>query len=120
MRTHAIHLVVDAFAFPIQLSFDSESGELIGDDTKGPARRVRRGSIVPEGKNLGRGSIFVAFAEGTESADGSSFLWGEIRGPAAPLGGNDHPSSMDRIFSQFGHRGFTFGRKCGLKRGNFF
>jgi len=119
MGTHTIHLVIDSFAFPVQFAFDSESGEFIGDDAQGPAGRVGRSSVVPERKNLRRGSIFVAFTKGTESADGSSFLWSEIRGPATPLGGDDHPSSMDGIFSQFGHRGFIFGRKYGLKRGNF-
>jgi hypothetical protein len=120
MSTHTIHLVIDPLAFSVQFSFYSESREFIGDDAKGPARRVGRGSIVSERKDLRRGSIFVAFTKGTESTDGSSVLWSEIRGPATPLGGDDHPSSMDRIFSQFGHRGFIFGRKWSFKRGNFF
>jgi len=111
--TYTVHLVIDPFAFPVQFSFFSESGEFIGDDAKGPARRVGRGSIVSERQDLWRGSILVAFTEGAESANGSSFLRGEIRRSAAPLGRDDHPSSMDGIFSQFGHRGFIFGRECG-------
>jgi hypothetical protein len=120
MGTDTIHLIIDPFAFPVQLSFYSQSREFIGDDAKGPTGRVGRGSILSERKDLRRGSIFVAFTEGTESADGPSFLWSEIRGSATPLGGDDHPSPMDRVFSQFGHRGFIFGRKCGFKRENFF
>jgi hypothetical protein len=120
MGPDSIHLVIDPLAFSVQFSFYSESGELIGDDAKGPTRGVGRGSIVSERKDLRRGSIFVAFTERTESADGSSFLWNEIRRSATPLGGDDHPSSMDGIFSQFGHRGFIFERKRAPKRGNFF
>jgi hypothetical protein len=120
MGTNTIHLVIDPFPFSVQFSFYSESGEFIGDDAKGPTGRVGRASIVSERKDLRRGSILVAFTERTESADGSSFLWCEIRGSAAPLGGDDHPSSVNRIFSQLRHRGFVFGKKCGFKRGNFF
>jgi hypothetical protein len=120
MGANSVHLIIDPIAFSVQLSFYSEGGELIGDDAKGPTGRVRRGSIVSECHNLRRGSIFIPFAERAESADGSSFLWGEIRRPAAPLGGDDHPSSMDRVFSQLGHKGFVFGREWSLKRGSFF
>jgi hypothetical protein len=67
MGTNSIHLIIDPFAFSVQLSFYSEGGELIGDDTKGPTGRVRRGSIVSKCNDLWRGSIFIPFAEGTES-----------------------------------------------------
>jgi hypothetical protein len=120
MGANPIHLVIDPFPFSVQFSFYSEGGELIGDDAKGPTRRVGRGSIVSVREDFRRGSILVAFTEGTESADRPSFLWSKIRGSPTPLGGDDHPSSMDRVFSQFGHRGFVFGRKCGLRKGNFF
>jgi hypothetical protein len=120
MGSDPIHLVIDPFPFPVQLSFYSEGGELVGNNAKGPTRSVGRGSIVSERKDFRRGSIFVAFTERTESTHGLSFLRGEIRRSAAPLGGDDHPSSMNGIFSQFGHRGFIFGRKWALKRGNFF
>jgi len=120
MSTDAIHFIIDPFAFSVQFSFYSESRELIGDDAKGPTRRVGRGSVVSERKDFRRGSILVAFTEGAESADRPSFLRSKIRGSPTPLGGNDHPSSMDRVFSQLGHRGFIFGRKWGVKRGSFF
>jgi len=67
MGTDSIHPVIDPFAFPVQFSFYSEGGELIGDDAKGPAGRVRRGSIVSECKDFWRGSIFIALAERAES-----------------------------------------------------
>jgi len=68
MGTNSIHLVIDPFAFSVQLSLYSECRELIGNDTKGPTRGVRRRSIVSECKNLWRGPIFIALAEGTEPA----------------------------------------------------
>jgi hypothetical protein len=103
---NSVHLIVNSFAFSVEISFYSEGRELIGDDAKGPSGRVGRGAIVSEGNNLGRGSVFISFAEGAESACWSLLLYYEIRGPSAPLGGDDHPSSMNGIFSQFGHRGF--------------
>jgi hypothetical protein len=120
MGPNPIHLVIDPFAFSVQFAFDSESGEFIGDDAQGPAGRVGRRSVVPERKNLRRGPVFVAFTEGTESADGSPLLRGKIRRSAAPLGGDDHPSSMNGVFSELGHRGFVFGKEWSLKRGSFF
>jgi hypothetical protein len=101
-----VHLIVNPFAFSVEISFYSEGRELIGDDAKGPSGRVRRGTIVSESNNLGRGSVFIPLAEGAESACGSMLLYCKIRGPSAPLCGDDHPSSMNGIFSQFGHRGF--------------
>jgi hypothetical protein len=68
MSTNSVHLIIDPFAFPVELSFYSEGRELIGDNAKGPTGRVRRGPIVSECHNLGRGSIFIPFAEGAESA----------------------------------------------------
>jgi hypothetical protein len=118
--SNSIHLIIDPFAFSVQFSFYSESGELIGDNAKGPTRSVRRGSIVSKGNDLRRSSIFVAFTEGAESADGSSLLWNEIRRSSTPLCRDDHPSPMNGIFSQFGHRGFFFRREFMPKRGNFF
>jgi hypothetical protein len=120
MGTNSVHLIIDPFAFPVQLSFYSESRELIGNDAKGPTRGVRRGSIISESNDLWRGSIFIAFTERTKSTDWSSFLWHKIRGSSTPLCGNDHPSSMDGIFSQFGHRGFFSEGGRMLKKGNFF
>jgi hypothetical protein len=69
MGANSVHLIIDPFAFPVQLSFYSESGELIGNNAKGPTGGVRRGSIVSECNNLWRGSIFIPFAEGTESTN---------------------------------------------------
>jgi hypothetical protein len=104
--TNSIHLIVDAFAFSVQLSFYPQGGEFIGDDTKGPTRGVRTRSIVSECKNFWRCPIFIALAEGAESANRSSLLSREIRGPSTSLRGDDHPSSMDGVFSQFRHRLF--------------
>jgi hypothetical protein len=120
MGANSVHLIIDPFALTVQFSFYPEGGKLIGDDAKGPTGRVRRGSIVPQCNNFRRSSIFIPFAEGTKSSDGSSFLRGEIRRSTTPLGGDNDPSSVDGVFSQFRHRGFVFGRKCGLKKGNFF
>jgi hypothetical protein len=118
--TNSIHLIIDPFAFSVQFSFYSESGELIGDNAKGPTRSVRRGSIVSKGNDLRRSSIFIAFTEGAESADGSSLLWNEIRRSSTPLCRDDYPSPMNGIFSQFGHRGFFFEGNSFLRRETFF
>jgi len=104
---HSIHLIINSFPFTVQLSLYSEDGELIGDDPKGPTGRIRWGSIVSKGDDFGWGSIFIAFAEGAEPAYGSSLLCCKIRGPSTSLSGNNDPSSMDGIFSQFRHRNFS-------------
>jgi hypothetical protein len=117
MGTNAIHFIIDPFTFAAQFAFYPEGREFIGDDTKGPTRSVRRGSIVSKGNDLWRGSVFIAFTEGAESTDGSSFLWCKIRGPSTPLCGDNHPSSMNGIFSQFRHRRFFSRRKSVRLRG---
>jgi hypothetical protein len=108
MNTNSVHLIIDPFAFSVQLSFYPEGRELIGDDSKGPTWRIRRGPIISEGDDLRWGSVLIALTEGTESTDRSSLLCCEIGGPSSSLCRNDHPPSMDGIFSQFGHDGSSF------------
>jgi hypothetical protein len=67
MSTNAIHLIINPFAFSVQLSLYSECREFIGNDAEGPTRGVRKGSIVSKCDNLWGSSIFIAFTEGTES-----------------------------------------------------
>jgi hypothetical protein len=104
---HSIHLIINSFPFTVQLSLYSEGGELVGDDPKGPTGRIGWGSIFSKCKDFGWGSIFVAFAEGTEPACRSPLLCCKIRGPSTSLCGNNDPSSMDGIFSQFRHSRFS-------------
>src|SRR4030042_586812 len=100
MRTNSVHLIIDPFAFSVQLSFYPEGRELIGDHSKCPAGSVRRSSIFSKRNDLWRGFILIPFTEGAEPTDRSSLLCYKIRGPSSPLCGNDHPPSMDWISSE--------------------
>ena len=61
-----------------------------------------------KGNDLRGGSILIAFTKRTETTYRSSFLCYEIGGSPSSLCRNDHPPSMDRVFSQFGHDGSSF------------
>jgi len=103
-----VHLIVDPLPLSVQISFDTEGGELIGDDSERPSGGVGRSAIFPVGDDFRRGSILIPLTEGTEAADRFSLLWHEVRGPSTPFCGNDDPSTVNRIFSQFGHEGSSF------------
>src|SRR4030042_879633 len=90
MGAQSIHFIVNAISLSVQLSFYPEGGEFIGNDSKCPARTVRRSSIVSECNDLRRGFILISFAKRAESTDRSSFFCNEIRGPSSPLCGDAH------------------------------
>jgi len=105
---HSVHLVKHSLTLPVKISFDSKSRELVGNDSEAPSRGVWRGSVIAVGQNLGRGFIFIPLTQRTESSRGMRVINGKIRGPASPFGGDDHPSSVDGILSQFRHDGRSF------------
>jgi hypothetical protein len=107
----AVHLIIDSLTLAVQISFNAKGREFVGDDTKGPSRGIGRGAIFSIGNNFRRGSILIAFTEGTKATHRFSLLWHEIGRPSTSLRGDDHPSSVDRIFSQFGHEGSSFWRR---------
>jgi hypothetical protein len=96
---NAVHLIIDSLALAVQIPFDAKGREFVRDDTKGPSRGIGRGAIFSIGNNLGRGSILIAFTEGTKATHRFSLLWREIRRSSTSLRGDDHPSSVDGIFS---------------------
>jgi hypothetical protein len=69
MSADPVHLVVNSFAFSVQVSFDAKGREFIRYDPKAPARRVWRSSIVSKSDDLRRSSILIPFTERTESTD---------------------------------------------------
>ena len=62
-RADALHHVVDSVAALVEVSFDLERREPVGDDANSPARAVRPRAVVAVGDDLGRGVLFVPFAE---------------------------------------------------------
>jgi hypothetical protein len=109
MSPNPIHLIVHPFSLSVQVSFNPEGRELVGNDPEAPTGRVGAGSIAAEGQDLRRSLVLVSFAEGTKSSGRLLLFNYEIRGPPAPFGRNDYPSSMNGIFSEFRHEEKSFG-----------
>jgi hypothetical protein len=105
VRADAVHLVVQPLAAPIELAFDLQRRELVRHHAHVPAGRVRRAALEPVHVHLGRRLVFVSRAERTEAVGFGRRRGLEIRGPAAALGGDDHPASDDRILAKLGHVG---------------
>jgi hypothetical protein len=108
MSPNPIHLIVHSFTLSVQISFNPEGWELVGNDPKAPTGRVGADSIVAKGQDLRRGLVLVSFAERAESSGRPLLLDHEIRGSPSPFGSDDHPSSMNGIFSKFRHEGASF------------
>ncbi len=106
MRADAGHLVVDPLAALVELAFDLEGGEPVGDDPDAASRgrwdacpdRDRRGSRAgvlsscPSQKGQRPGSLPVDLGFALE-----------VVGPLRPLVRDDHPAADDRVFPQLGH-----------------
>ena len=64
MGPQSVHLIINSVSLPVQLPFDEEGGEFIGNDSQCPARSVRRGSVFPECKDFRRGLVLISLTEG--------------------------------------------------------
>jgi hypothetical protein len=103
----AIHSVEHAFGLAIQVSFNPEGGELVGDYAHGPsggiAQRWRAAVRVrPVGLDFGRSFVLVPWAEGAETAFNAHPFAYKICGTLGAIGGDDHPPAHDWVFSEFG------------------
>src|SRR5215813_7827244 len=97
----SIHLVKDPLALPIEISLDTQGGELIGDNPKHPARRVAGTSIGSIRKNLRWRVAFMAIAKRAKSTCGLNRKPCEVGRALSAFRGDDHPPARDRIFSEF-------------------
>src|SRR3954470_233504 len=101
MSTDPGHLVVEAFAFALQVALHAQGGELVGDYPQRPAGFVRA-SIGPVCQNFGRCFRFMPGAERAETpALGYNLFPCEIGWPFGAVGSNDDPSARDRVLTKF-------------------
>jgi len=78
MSAQPIHLIVDPISLPVELSFYPEGRKLIRNDSKRPARGVRRGSIVSKCNDLRRRFILISLTERAKPAHGFSLFSDKI------------------------------------------
>jgi hypothetical protein len=103
MRADAVHFVEQAFAFAIEIAFDAESGEPIGNDTDVPAGGVGAAAVATVDENLWRGFAFGARAERAILGAGDEDAFAEkIGGAFSAVGGDDDPAACDGILTQLG------------------
>src|SRR6185369_5783211 len=97
-----VHLVVEALAFARQLALHSQGRELVRYNAKRPAALVRC-APVSKSKDFRWGLVLVSITEWTVyRADALYFTPGEVGGPFRAIRRNDHPTTGDRVFTQFG------------------
>src|SRR5689334_18772123 len=97
----AVHFVEEAFAFAIEIAFNAESGEPVGNDTDIPAGRVGAAAVAAVDENFGRRLAFGAGTEGAILGAGYEDAFTEKIGRAlSAIGGDNDPASCDGIFTQ--------------------
>src|ERR1700674_1471629 len=97
----AVHFVEEAFAFTVEIAFDDERGEAIGDDANIPAGRVGAATVAAVNENFGRRFAFGAGTEGAILGAGDEDAFAEKIGRAlSAIGGDDDPTARDGIFTQ--------------------
>ena len=108
----------DPLAAFVEVPFDLERGEFVGDHADSPTRRVLRRTALPISEDLRRRLVFVPFAERTKTgvsfADGFRF---EVMRPLRSLMSDDHPPADDRILPQLWHRSLPTAKDCGGSQG---
>ena len=100
---HAVHLVVEALAPALEDALDLERGELVRHHADLPAGAVGGAARGAGGVDLGRGLVLVARTEGAIAGAPLEPDGGEVRGPAAALGRDDHPAADHRVLAELGH-----------------
>ena len=103
VRADAVHLVEHAFGLLVEIAFDAERGELIGDYANGPAGAVFLGRAAvgagAVGQDLWRRLALIAIAEGAEAALDPHGFAHKVGRAFSAIGGNDYPSAHDGVFS---------------------
>src|SRR4029078_3568291 len=102
-------LVEHALGLPAQVAFNPQGRELVRNHSYRPAGGVALQSRAPirmraVSLNLRRGAGFIAIAKGAEAPFYLYDLSRKIRRSLGAVGGNDHPSPNDGVFSKFGQR----------------
>src|ERR1700735_384785 len=101
VRPDAVHAVEEAFAFPIQTTFDTESGKFVGHHAKRPSRRVFAAAVAAISENFGWSLSFIAGAERTVRITlDLNALSDKIHGAFRAVGRDDDPTSRNRIFAK--------------------
>src|SRR5438445_335537 len=113
---YTVHPVEEPLARRLELPFDPEHGELVGQDPVGPAGPVRAALLAPTSEDLARGLVLVAFAEDALGPDRLHPLGDKIRRPPRALGGDDHPAADDRVLPELGLRYRSSSRRRGRSR----
>src|SRR5579863_499569 len=92
MCADSLHLVEESFTFALQITFNPEHREFVGDHPQRPSGLIGA-RAVPVSEHLRRGLAFVTWTERTEAAGGHSRGWlaNEIRGSPRPIGGDNDP-----------------------------
>src|SRR3989454_4477613 len=116
VSAHAVHPVEEPLARGLELPFDLQHGELVGQHPVGPAGPVRATLLAPTGEDLARGLVLVAFAEDALVPDRLHRLGDEIRRPPRAFGGDDHPAADDRVLPELGLRYRSSSRRRGRSR----
>src|SRR3989442_11419193 len=116
VSAHAVHPVEEPLARGLELPFDPQHGELVGQHPVGPAGPVRATLLAPTGEDLARGLVLVAFAEDALGPDRLHRLGDEIRRPPRAFGGDDHPAADDRVLPELGLRYRSSSRRRGRSR----
>src|SRR5580698_3085277 len=102
MRADAVHLVKEAFAFSVEIAFNTQRWEFVRHHTNRPACCVRAAVAAAVDENLWRRLGLIARAERAilgvwrrRNSLAQKIVW-----TLSTLGGNNHPAASNRVFSQ--------------------
>ena len=100
----ALHHVVDAVAALVQVSFNLEGRETVGNDANPPAGAVGAGPVIPIRQDFVRRVFFVPLAERAGRGLSRQAPFGlEVVRTLGALVRDDHPAADDRVFAELWH-----------------
>ena len=102
VRADPVHPVVHPETRLVEVAFDAEGGELVGDDSHPPSTAVSLAARVSEGHDLGWSHAFIARAEGAVCRAlllPAGRMGGEVTGALRPFARDNNPLACDGVAS---------------------
>ncbi len=99
MGADAVHFVVQAFPFLVQLALNDQGRVFIRHHPQRPARGVGLMVDVAVAENLRRRGLFIARAKRTKSPFADTMFNNKVCRALSPFLGNNNPAAEDRVFS---------------------
>jgi hypothetical protein len=105
VRAHPVHFVEQSFPFAIQIAFDAQCREFVGDYSYAPPWRIFAPAIASINQDFrGRFGFLPGAKRAILAVRGYNAFAQEFVGALAAFGGNNNPAPCDWILPQLRQR----------------